>query len=57
MSEPVVNISEVLDPKDQSVQLYDIYVDGKWYGSRRTLEQADLEVSHVKARLASTNSG
>jgi hypothetical protein len=51
MSEPVVNIFEVLDPKDQSVQLYDIYVDGKWYGSRRTLQQAELEVEYVKKKI------
>lgn len=27
---------------DGAVQLYDMYVDGKWHGSRRTLEQCRL---------------
>lgn len=29
----------VLDP-DSSVPLYDMFIDGEWIGSRRTMEQA-----------------
>jgi hypothetical protein len=31
--------------KDGNVVLYDMYVNGEWHGSRRTLEQCDLYFS------------
>lgn len=30
-----------------NIQLYDIFVDGKWHGSRRTIELAELEVNEI----------
>ena len=39
----------VLD-KDGTVQLYDIYVDGEWHGSRRTLAQCDLYLKFIISR-------
>jgi hypothetical protein len=35
--------------KDGSVSLYDIYVDQKWMGSRRTLEQCEDELNFLLA--------
>ena len=36
--------------KDGNVVLYDMYVDGEWHGSRRTLEQCALHFAAVKAQ-------
>lgn len=33
-----------------NVVLYDMYVDGQWHGSRRTLEQCALHFAAVKAK-------
>lgn len=37
----------VYDPNNGSVQLYDIYMDGKWIGSQRTLEQCEDRVQFL----------
>lgn len=36
--------------KDGNVQLFDMYVDGDWHGSRRTLEQCDEYLRQRGAR-------
>jgi hypothetical protein len=33
-----VKFVPVLDPKTGRTQLFDIYIDGKWHGSRSTLD-------------------
>lgn len=32
----------VHDPKTGEIQLYDMYIENKWHGSRRTKEQCEL---------------
>lgn len=44
-----VLIKTVLDKKGE-VQLHDIFLDGKWIGSRRTKVQAELEAEYAIKR-------
>lgn len=41
-----VDLKPVFDKEDQ-VQIYDIYIDGQWCGSRRTVEQANLAAERI----------
>lgn len=44
--ERVIESRPVLDERGIAV-LFDLWVDGVWIGSRRTLEQCELELSHA----------
>lgn len=47
-----VELKPVADPKTGEVQLIDIFIDGKWIGSRRTEEQCRQEVGNWETRNA-----
>lgn len=34
--------------KDGDIVLYDMWIDDKWHGSRRTLKQVDMHYEHVR---------
>ena len=37
----------VFDPKDGTIQIYDIYLDGEWIGSKRTIQQCEDRVQFL----------
>ena len=36
---------------DEEVQLYDIYVDDCWHGSRRTIDQVHHYINHLMVEI------
>lgn len=43
---PDIEVRPVLDSRGFAV-LFDLWVAGKWVGSRRTAEQCELHLSHL----------
>jgi hypothetical protein len=44
----MVEFKPVFD--EEEIILYDIYIDGDWYGSRRTMKQAEEKASYELQR-------
>ena len=45
-----LRISPIKDDKGEAI-LYDIFLNGDWYGSRRTKEQAASYIKHIRRQI------